>query len=56
MSKEELPKGFTCKKCGKEEVFPPYVYAHWNEPLTHSCPCGRVHKILRGKATVSKGR
>ena len=56
---KSLPAGYACK-CGKFNKFPPYVYAHWDEELTHECECGKTYTILRGnhwqsrKARVSK--
>lgn len=47
---KELPKGYTCAVCGKEHLFPSYVYAHWTEQITHECDCGVKHNVLRGIA------
>lgn len=35
---ETLPEGFNCLSCGAEASFPPWVYAHWDERLTYTCP------------------
>lgn len=49
-----LPKSYTCK-CGAEHTYPAYVFAHWNEILTHTCEkCGAKHDVLRGIATPHK--
>lgn len=49
----DLPKGYTCK-CGEEHLHPAYVFAHWSERLKHTCSCGRVNSILRGKVTIGE--
>jgi hypothetical protein len=49
-----LPKGFNCHLCGKWHDFPSYVFAHWDEVLTFTCPvvnCGAKCSILRGNVT-----
>ena len=57
MSKPEMPTGYECATCGKRHNYPAYVYAHWNEPLTHECECGAKHSVCRGKASpVRKGK
>ena len=50
------PKGFTCE-CGENVEFAGYVYSHWRERLTHTCPkCGNKHAILMGTAKlIEKG-
>ena len=48
-----MNKSFTCK-CGREHKFPPYVFAHWDEALTFTCPnegCGRQARIKNGKVS-----
>lgn len=53
MANKQLAEGFTCE-CGTTHKYPPYVYAHWYEALTHTCTnCGRKHDILQGKAKLS---
>lgn len=52
----DLPKGFTCSKCGKTHEFATYVYAHWDALLTHTCDCGQVHEIIRGRAFPKRAR
>lgn len=48
-------KGFRCRTCGKTHPFTPYVYAHADEPLTHTCnQCGAEHSILRLKVNLIK--
>jgi hypothetical protein len=39
---------YTCK-CGLQNEFAPYVFAHWNVQIVHSCDCGRKNCILRGR-------
>jgi DNA-directed RNA polymerase subunit RPC12/RpoP len=45
------PKGYKCSKCGAENEFSSYVYAHWREILTHTCECGQKHEICHGIAS-----
>lgn len=33
---EELAKGYICQ-CGHFNEFVPWVYAHWDEEITHIC-------------------
>jgi hypothetical protein len=41
--------------CGHVEVYPAYVFAHWNETLDFTCPnCKAKWSILRGKAEGQK--
>ncbi len=50
--KEELPRGFDCPGCGAHVEFPVYVYAHWSDPLTYTCPdCNTATEIRRGRIT-----
>lgn len=52
--KKEEPNGFTCK-CGKEHIYPAYVYSHWRERLDHTCDvCNSVHAIIMGSARLVK--
>lgn len=48
-----MRKGYQCK-CGMYHEFPGYVYAHWDDALTHTCSCGRGHLILKGITTEIK--
>lgn len=49
-------KGFTCK-CGEYHEYSGYVFAHWYEARTHTCPkCGAQHRILEGVATPIRKR
>lgn len=41
------PIGHKCK-CGLEEMWPAYVYAHWNDPLRFTCKCGLNVRIVAG--------
>jgi transcription elongation factor Elf1 len=54
MKENDLPKGFDCETCDKHHEFVGYVYAHWNERLTHTCECGALHEIRAGIARQSK--
>lgn len=49
MSADKLTKGYTCK-CGKFNLFSLWVFAHWDELITHKCECGRTAHIRRGFA------
>lgn len=53
-SKKNLPIKFTCSKCYKEQYFPYYVFAHWQDDLRHLCECGANHSIIRGKVAFLK--
>lgn len=49
MSEEDTrDKGYTCKKCKKFNPYEPYVFAHWNECLIHTCECGARHSFYAG--------
>lgn len=54
MNSKPLPEGFRCSKCGVWHKFPPYVYAHFDEHLIHTCACGAKHDIRSGVATEDK--
>jgi len=41
--------GYTCA-CERTHKYPAYVYAHWNDELTHTCECGRTATIQNGVA------
>lgn len=49
---EPLPKGYTCTECGTTHVYPAYVYAHWDVPLTHTCDCLARFHIISGIASL----
>jgi hypothetical protein len=50
-----MNKSFKCQTCWKTHHFPAYVFAHWNETLTHECDgCGAKHDILSGYAKLMK--
>lgn len=54
---EQLAAGFTCrtKGCFKHHNFGPYVWAHWDLPITHTCGnCGAVSQLQRGVARLSR--
>ena len=44
-------KGFNCSKCKKRHEYSPYVYAHTNIELVHTCDCGAKHIIIDLNAT-----
>lgn len=44
----KLREGFTCEACKTQHKFPAYVYAHWRELLTFTCPCGAKYEICAG--------
>lgn len=44
------PAGFHCTACGRAVRFAAYVYAHWSEPLVHTCECGQRHQVVHGNA------
>lgn len=49
------PKGFKCG-CGQWHEFAIWVYAHWDILITHKCDqCGRVHDIMQGRASQTRG-
>lgn len=50
---KRLNDGYTCK-CGTANLFAHWVFAHWNEELTHACKCGRLNTLLKGKATMGR--
>ena len=50
----ELPRGYTCIKCGHYEKYPSYVYAHWREYLIYTCKCGKKYKLVCGHASPVK--
>ena len=44
----QLSPGYRCS-CGAEHEYPPYVYAHWSEFLTHTCSaCGARNQVFEG--------
>jgi hypothetical protein len=47
------PKGFHCHECKKYHEFDAYVFAHWQDRLTHECDvCGAKHAIRSGNVTM----
>jgi hypothetical protein len=44
--------------CGEWHKFGAYVFAHWADSLTHTCPsCGAKHDVHKGKVElISKGK
>ena len=54
--RRKLPKGFVCTKCDKFNEFTGYVYAHYDDMLTHTCECGAKHDIIRGRAHAEKSK
>ena len=44
-------KRWQCMQCNKEHVLGPYVFAHWDDDLQHTCDCGHKHSVLRGHIT-----
>jgi transcription elongation factor Elf1 len=52
--KDGLAKGFTCTSCGREQLYSPYVYAHWDEKLRYTCSCGERHTIQHGRAVLER--
>jgi hypothetical protein len=48
---EELPKGYKCL-CKEFNSFSSWVYAHWDERITHACDCGRQNVIRRGRVLL----
>jgi lysyl-tRNA synthetase class I len=48
-NKGDMPKGFTCRKCGKVHEFGVYIYAHWGERFVHTCDCGCSSNVQRGQ-------
>lgn len=49
----ELPKGYTCSFCKRENKYSAYVFAHWREVLIHTCSCGAKYKIVNGSAELN---
>lgn len=45
--------GYTCK-CGRENPFTAYVFAHWDQEVTHVCECGLRWAIYAGEAELLK--
>lgn len=50
MTNDAMPSSYTCAACKKQHDYPAYVFAHWNESITHTCDCGAKSRILRGHA------
>ena len=52
MKKGTSHKGLTCK-CKTRHEYPAYVFAHWYEELTFTCPeCNRKYSIIEGSAVL----
>lgn len=52
----DLHSGFDCK-CGDKVIYPPWVYAHWDEALVYTCPkCGARYALRRGVATPDRAK
>jgi hypothetical protein len=52
-----LPEGFDCTTCKTFHKLGPYVAAHWDIRLTHTCTCGAQHSVLKGKVLqIKKGK
>jgi predicted amidophosphoribosyltransferase len=47
-SNDNYVVGHVCK-CGKEHMWPSYVFAHYHELLTHECGCGIKTILQDGK-------
>lgn len=46
-----LAEGYDCKKCGEHHKFGSWIYAHWDEEVSHTClACGTEHIIIHGVA------
>jgi len=51
----DTPKGYDCQCCKKRHEYPSYVFAHWDEVLTHKCDeYEATHEIFRGAARMTK--
>jgi len=50
-SKEKMRKEYTCS-CGVVNKFSPWVYAHWEEPIRHTCICGKMNILMKGRVLV----
>lgn len=51
---ELTPKGYECEVCKKWNGYQAYVYAHWDEVLTHTCECGAKTDVLRGRTVLKR--
>lgn len=49
-----LPRSYKCPACGQENEFTGWVFAHWNEKLTHQCECGATNDIKSGVLLESR--
>ncbi len=38
-----------CLNCDRVHALGVYVFAHWDDELTHTCECGHKHTVLRGE-------
>lgn len=43
-----MNKSYKCK-CGIENKFALWLFAHWDLRVAHRCECGRVNELLRGR-------
>lgn len=48
LSKKKNEIGHICSECGREHLWPPYVFAHMHHIITHSCECGIKSEIHEG--------
>jgi transcription elongation factor Elf1 len=56
-NKKPPPTGYTCKTCGRENVFSNYTRKNWDTVLVHHCRCGAEHDVLHGRAKqIKKGQ
>ena len=42
-----------CLQCDRVHALGAYVFAHWDDELTHTCDCGHRHTVLRGVVKYS---
>lgn len=52
MKTNNTPDGYTCGHCGRFAKFSAWLFAHWYEPVVHTCECGARSQILEGAATL----
>ena len=46
-----MSSGYACI-CGTFNAFSPYVIAHWDIPLAHTCKCGETAVVQAGRAEL----
>jgi hypothetical protein len=51
--RKRLNDGYTCK-CGEANLFPMWVFAHWDDEISHGCKCGRLNKIRKGIPKIGR--